>query len=623
MANKSQRLITVRFKALGEKSLTDAIKALDRASKDLTRTQKQLSKTTEDVRKSQKKTRKSTRILGGAFATIRSKMLLFNFAMGLGVRQLGKFASASSKVANMERAFNTLSGATENSGVALEKLKAATNGTMSEFNLFQQANNAMILGVSKNSDEMAEMFDIAQRLGRALGRDTASSVESLITGIGRQSRLMLDNIGIIVKADEAYEAYAKKLDISVDLLTDQERKHAFLQAAMESARKKVKDVGDEVETNQDIYDNLSRATQELSIATGELLTPRMTQLSKFFTKAAETATSYFKSLTLGNKVILESTSVEQGMLILLARRQALEKELRAFSNQNAMIGLRQDKEKEIAKAKLIEVDEAIHQLNLGNKQALIDLLSVKQKENIVDGDKITQGLYRREIAEQELAILINKNEALKGGLNTEEQLSIIEDQMILNQLKRNNGDITAQELKKKDLELTGKKIELEEKLKQKTTETAGATLKALSSVASENLKNARLAKDLALAGAFVDMYAGMNKAFQQGGTLGFLSGAAILASGMANIAQIQAQEFEQGGLIGGKRHSQGGTLIEAEQGEFIMSRNAVNSIGIDTLNAMNQGQSPITLNISAPLVDETVIDSIIPAIEKAQRMNLA
>jgi len=39
---------------------------------------------------------------------------------------------------------------------------------------------------------------------------------------------------------------------------------------------------------------------------------------------------------------------------------------------------------------------------------------------------------------------------------------------------------------------------------------------------------------------------------------------------------------------------------------------------------MNQnGPSGITLNISAPLVDETVIDSIIPAIQKAQRMNLA
>ena len=37
----------------------------------------------------------------------------------------------------------------------------------------------------------------------------------------------------------------------------------------------------------------------------------------------------------------------------------------------------------------------------------------------------------------------------------------------------------------------------------------------------------------------------------------------------------------------------------------------------------NGTQGGITLNISAPLVDETVVDSIIPAIKKAQRMNLA
>ena len=65
-------------------------------------------------------------------------------------------------------------------------------------------------------------------------------------------------------------------------------------------------------------------------------------------------------------------------------------------------------------------------------------------------------------------------------------------------------------------------------------------------------------------------------------------------------------------------------MIEAEQGEFVMSRKAVNSIGTSALNQMNQGGGGgITLNISAPLVDETVIDSIIPAIQKAQRMNLA
>ena len=117
---------------------------------------------------------------------------------------------------------------------------------MSEFDLFQQANNAMVLGVTKNSDEMAHMFDVAQRLGAALGKDTRHSVESLITGIGRQSRLMLDNIGIIVKSDEAYEKYAKSLDTTADKLTDAQKKQAFLTATMEAADKKLESVGEEV-----------------------------------------------------------------------------------------------------------------------------------------------------------------------------------------------------------------------------------------------------------------------------------------------------------------------------------------------------------------------------------------
>ena len=89
-------------------------------------------------------------------------------------------------------------------------------------------------------------------------------------------------------------------------------------------------------------------------------------------------------------------------------------------------------------------------------------------------------------------------------------------------------------------------------------------------------------------------------------------------------ASTQPPSFEQGGLIGGRRHAQGGTIIEAEKGEFVMSRDAVKTIGLENLNNMNQGGGGgITLNISAPLVDETVLDTIIPAIQKAQRMNLA
>ena len=260
--------ITIKFKSSGAPALKAAITALANE-------QERLNGKFKGYVKGADAANKKGRLLNNAFATMRSKLLLVNFAMALGVRQLIGFAKEATKVESMSRAFSTLAGATENSAVALDKLKSATNNTMSEFDLFQQANNAMILGVSKNSDEMAEMFDVAQRLGRALGRDTKSSVESLITGIGRQSRLMLDNIGIIVKADEAYEAYADRLGTTADKLSDSDKKTAFLEATMESARAKVALLGAETETAQDSFDRLTASLQDGANIIGASLAPSL------------------------------------------------------------------------------------------------------------------------------------------------------------------------------------------------------------------------------------------------------------------------------------------------------------------------------------------------------------
>ena len=81
------------------------------------------------------------------------------------------------------------------------------------------------------------------------------------------------------------------------------------------------------------------------------------------------------------------------------------------------------------------------------------------------------------------------------------------------------------------------------------------------------------------------------------------------------------QRFATGGTVRG----QDNVPIMAQAGEFIMRREAVQNIGVENLAQMNRsGQAGnININISAPLVDETVIDHIIPAIQKAQRMNLA
>ena len=289
--------LTIQFSGKGAGKLTGQLNSLSKAMNRLARRQIEANKETKKgsglsgiFGTKTKRNADGLNKLGLSFSTVRSKMLLFNFAMALGVRQLIDFTRQSAKVEAMERGFNTLTGATENSTKSLEKLKEATNGTMSEFDLFQQANNAMILGVSQSSDEMAEMFDIAQRLGSALGRDTKTSVESLITGIGRQSRMMLDNIGIITKVDKANEEYARSLNKNVSQLTEAEKKQAFLNATMEAAREKVAMLGDEFITTQHQIDAFDAAMADLSTNVGKglqgaflPLMNAMTSLSKVMT----------------------------------------------------------------------------------------------------------------------------------------------------------------------------------------------------------------------------------------------------------------------------------------------------------------------------------------------------
>lgn len=155
---------------------------------------------------------------------------------------------------------------------------------------------------------------------------------------------------------------------------------------------------------------------------------------------------------------------------------------------------------------------------------------------------------------------------------------------------------------------------------------------ALGSLVGSTGKNTKEQAKLAQAAAIIDTYAGANKAFKQGGVLGFVTGAAIIAQGLANVAQIETQlskmggggapQFEQGGYVGGRRHSQGGTMIEAERGEFVMSRNAVESIGTETLNQMNQGGGGGNINVSVTgnvLTQDFVEGELAEAIKEAAR----
>ena len=94
-------------------------------------------------------------------------------------------------------------------------------------------------------------------------------------------------------------------------------------------------------------------------------------------------------------------------------------------------------------------------------------------------------------------------------------------------------------------------------------EQVNAQLEAFSGLAGGLQALAGESKELAIAQAIIDTYVGANKAFAQGGTLGFVSAAAVIASGLANVKTIMQQDVGGGG--GGGGASAGGAATPAPQ----------------------------------------------------------
>jgi hypothetical protein len=76
----------------------------------------------------------------------------------------------------------------------LEKLKTSTKGMVSEVKLLQQAIQAGNFGIP--IQELGDLFAFAQARARETGQEVDYLTQSIVTGIGRKSPLILDNLGI-------------------------------------------------------------------------------------------------------------------------------------------------------------------------------------------------------------------------------------------------------------------------------------------------------------------------------------------------------------------------------------------------------------------------------------------
>ena len=199
------------------------------------------------------------------------------FAVGLESVQL------AGRLEAVEKGFNNLSKGAGFSINTFSKLDKALDGTVDKLTLMEQANNAMLLGIADSDDQMAQLFDMAQRLAEAVGQDATFGINSLVTGLGRQSKLMLDNLGIMVDVEGANKSYAETLGKTTTQLTDQERKQAFINETIKQGRELVGGLGEESDTAARKMQRFSTSVTNLKLAIGDALieSGALDQLDRF------------------------------------------------------------------------------------------------------------------------------------------------------------------------------------------------------------------------------------------------------------------------------------------------------------------------------------------------------
>jgi hypothetical protein len=130
------------------------------------------------------------------------------------------------------KAFSNLAASYgKSSAVLLEGLREASKGTVDNLQLMTTASRAVLLGIPIG--KLTQLMEVARAASKAMGTTVSGAFSDISLGIGRQSRLILDNLGIIVKVGSAYATYAEKIGTTADALTDYEKKQAFANAALE------------------------------------------------------------------------------------------------------------------------------------------------------------------------------------------------------------------------------------------------------------------------------------------------------------------------------------------------------------------------------------------------------
>ena len=204
------------------------------------------------------------------------KMTAYGLAAGVAASAINGLTSAmseavtegirmSKELEGVKAAFNRL-----NQPNLLKNLREATHGTVNDLELMKQA--VKFDNFNLSLEQMGTMLAFAQQQAKDTGQDVGYLVDSIVTGLGRKSLPILDNLGL--SATEIRERMKETGDMTKAVAS-------IIQDRMNAAGGYVETAGDRA----------ARATTDMQNA--------MMELGQVFAPLTEQANSFFSSIQIG------------------------------------------------------------------------------------------------------------------------------------------------------------------------------------------------------------------------------------------------------------------------------------------------------------------------------------
>lgn len=231
--------------------------------------------------------------IGKTFQNVGSKMTNIGKDMSVAITApitaIGavavNFTELAGKYSSVEDAFKSM---TQGMGINAKQFQQdvanATGGQIDKLTILQGATRGLaLIGKDAFNDfgqDFVKMAELSKKAARATGQDVDFMFNSLVLGISRESKLILDNLGVSIDITKAKELYAQQLGKTSEELTQSEQKHAVLNTVLGQLEQTYGNVAVSAGGFSGASQQLNTIITDARIEIGKELEPTLAKLTK-------------------------------------------------------------------------------------------------------------------------------------------------------------------------------------------------------------------------------------------------------------------------------------------------------------------------------------------------------